>query len=182
MKWAIPEKDKGKYKDKDFDKHFKLLPPEPQKPPFKLTEDRRKELKDLGYEVWVIHPLHEDYDYDKEKIRRKYEIFCGGFLDFYDQQLYSGQSSAYLKELKDKHGVDTKPLIDYFAAKLKENKDRWSHNAFFEWGLGNDALGTDSDGNPIDSKKAYVRIYLNPPAGNPDPPTSPKPPPPEEST
>ena len=52
-------------------------------------------------------------------------------------------------------------------------------NVFFEWGKGDDS--NDQNGDPLDPAKDYVRIYLNPPAGNPDPPRPPSPPPPESS-
>ena len=95
-----------------------------------------------------------------KRARRKYEIFCGGFLYFYDNDFI-----AYLKEVNGK----TKGAGNKFLAYFK-NKS-FDHDISFVW-------------EPDKSKPGRVRVtvYLNPPAGNPDPPRPPAPPPPESST
>ena len=94
-----------------------------------------------------------------KRARRKYEIFCGGFLYFYDNDLIN-----YLKEVNGKvKGGGTK-LLQYFK------KKSFDHDISFEWGPDKQNPG-----------KTRVTVYLNPPAGNPDPPSPPAPPPPESS-
>jgi len=93
------------------------------------------------------------------RVRRKYEIFCGGFLYFYDNTL-----SEYLKEVNGKVKGAGNKFLTYFKGKS------FNHTMRFEWGADKQKPG-----------RRRVTIYLTPPAGNPDPPSPPAPPPPETS-
>lgn len=90
--------------------------------------------------------------------RRKYEIFCGGFLYFYDNDLLK-----YLKEVNNKYAGGGKgtDFLNYY-----KNKS-FDHEIYFQW----------------EKNKGHmsVTIFISPTAGNPDPPTPPAPPPPETS-
>jgi hypothetical protein len=133
-------------------------------------EELRKELKEYGYEEWVTYP-NDDYPdplperlLRNHKAQRKYEIFCGGFIYFYDEEL--GKYPAKIVEEYPKKfngeqfdGPCLEKLQRFFS-KLEVTK---KHKLFFDWG------------------KDYVRIYINPKPGNPDPPSTPAPPPPETS-
>lgn len=128
---------------------------------------------DTVFYEWVTHP---DLPQLKKRARRKYEIFCGGFLCFYDRDFLE-----YLKELSNKSvqtgvtGAVVNTLKEYFnkQKRLSQNpldagKLRLEHRIFFEW-------GKEAD------KDMFVTIYINPDPGNPDPPRPPGPPPPESS-
>jgi hypothetical protein len=137
----------------------------------KHLPDLEKALDVAGFKIWSeFHANSQGNPLEKltSKSRRFYETFCGGFLYFYDHQLYSnqaGKDAGYLKQLYNDHGVVTQPVIDYFKQKLADGL--LDHTLFFLW-------LRDKDHFP-------VRIYLNPPAGNPDPPSGPAPPPPESN-
>jgi len=130
----------------------------------------REILKGFGFEEWVTFP-NADYPAElperllrNKKAQRKYEIFCGGFLYFYDEEL-GKYPDKIVKEYPKKFngeqfdGICLEKLQKFFG-KLEVNK---KHTMFFDWG------------------KNYVRIYLRPGPGNPDPPSGPAPPPPETS-
>ena len=150
-----------------------------------LSEHLRDELEKDGYEVWFAHPLDKDF---KTRAKRDYEIFMGGFLYFYDKELL-----RYLKELSgksDQTGVTVETvnkLREYFKKQKRlvnpnapdaPNGLEMNHSIFFEWGKGAKAKG--KKGEQLEDRD-YVRVYINPPAGNPDPPIGPKPPPPEQN-
>jgi hypothetical protein len=134
-------------------------------------EELREILRPWGYEEWVTYP-NDDYPEPlperllrNVKAQRKYEIFCGGFIYFYDEEL--GKYPAKIVEEYPKKfngeqfdGPCLEKLQKFFS-KLEVSK---KHKLFFDWG------------------KDYVRIYINPKPGNPDPPSTPGPPPPETST
>jgi hypothetical protein len=165
MKWAKTKKDldDGNVPSNDRSKcfaeyHAIKVKPDPNNTQKKIAEGQDKDgniIKTLFQ--WVTY---DNLDKLKKKVQRKYEIFCGGFLGFYDDELihYLGT------ELKGKVTVGAE-LIDYLTGKAAD------HEIFFEWGK--DKKNAD---------KIFVTIYLNPPAGNPDPPSPPAPPPPETST
>jgi hypothetical protein len=94
-----------------------------------------------------------------KRVKRKYEIFCGGFLYFYDNDLMQ-----YLKEVNGNMKGAGSKFLKYFQ------KKSFNHTMSFEWGPDKQKPG-----------RGRVTIYLDPPAGNPDPPTPPAPPPPEMS-
>jgi len=134
-------------------------------------EELRIKLRAWGYEEWVTFP-NSDYPdplpqrlLRNVKAQRKYEIFCGGFIYFYDEEL--GKYPAKIHEEYPKKfngeqfdGPCLEKLQNFFN-KLEVNK---KHKIFFDWG------------------KDYVRIYINPKPGNPDPPSTAPPPPPETTT
>jgi hypothetical protein len=95
-----------------------------------------------------------------KRVKRKYEIFCGGFLFFYDNDLME-----YLKEVNGKTKGAGNKFLTYFKGKS------FNHTMTFEWGPDKQKPG-----------RGRVTVYLSPPAGNPDPPTPPAPPPPETSS
>ena len=134
-------------------KEFKKIPPE-QKKWFKeitpkntdpRSEKLEKELNAVGYFKWLTYPddKYKNKDVDPFKLnrkgQRKYEIFCGGFLYFYDEE----------------HPDNLKQV---------EQRDV-EHKVFLAWSKAGDV----------------VRIFISPKPGNPDPPTTPGPPPPESS-
>jgi hypothetical protein len=133
-------------------------------------EELRQILKGFGYEEWVTFP-NDDYPdplperlLRNHKAQRKYEIFCGGFLYFYDEELKKYPAKIveeYPKKFSGEQfdGICQEKLERFFS-KLEVYK---KHKIFFDWG------------------KDYVRIYINPKPGNPDPPSTPSPPPPETS-
>ncbi|MFI5391929.1 MAG: hypothetical protein ACHQYQ_11260 [Bacteriovoracales bacterium] len=189
MKWTISQQKLRNPNGLDFDnldpnekQHFEPVSlTKDDKNDNYLSDDLRKELEGRKYGIWAVYELGKNF---KPKEKRKYETFCGGFLYFND-----GDLLEYLKELSsksDKTGVkvDVKTLTDYFKEKgLVQNsqntKLQLDHKIFFEWGKGDKA--TDENGDPLNPDKEYVRIYISPPAGNPDPPRPPGPPPPESS-
>lgn len=132
------------------------------------------------YVDWVTYPkgpvaTNDPFERDlpkelenKRKARRKYEIFCGGFLYFYDTELenYADKFEKYAIQKGINVTECVKHLKDYFNNKL--NLAGMDHKVIFEWGK-----------NPDNNDRFSVRIYINPPAGNPDPPETPPPPPPE---
>ena len=161
------------------DKFFESLPLKSKKDKY-LSEDLRTELGKKGYEEWITHPninpkypLSDDLpkNLKSRKAQRKYEIFCGGFLYFYDVEL-----EKYPKKIVDEYpnkfngaefGNECYEKLQNFFTKVGVGQE---HKIFFEWGI-----------NKENDNKFSVRIYINPPAGNPDPPTTPGPPPPESS-
>jgi hypothetical protein len=98
--------------------------------------------------------------------KRKYEIFCGGFLHFYDEELIN-YPDKIAKEYSIKFpGDEFDPLhiekLKKFFAKINIGVP---HEVYFHWW---------EEGNSFS-----VTIFIDPPAGNPDPPVPPPPPPPE---
>ena len=164
MRWAktkkdlddadVPPADRGNARFKEY-KEIKSEadPDNPGKKRARAT-DNQGVVTTLS--EWVTY---NNLDSLKKKAQRKYEIYCGGFLSFYDDKLIE-----YLdKELKNKVTVGPE-LISYLKSRAAD------HEIFFEWG------------DETHADKIFVTIYINPPAGNPDPPTPPAPPPPETST
>jgi hypothetical protein len=131
-------------------------------------EELREILKPYGYEEWVTFPNVEYPDplpdrlLKKRKAQRKYEIFCGGFIYFYDEELGKYPAKMVEEYPKKFNGeqFDGPCLekVQKFFSKLEVTK---KHKLFFDWGVN------------------YVRIYIKPKPGNPDPPSTPSPPPPE---
>lgn len=126
------------------------------------------ELNSNGYFEWAKYPLTKHYG---KKAQRKYEALVGGFLYFYDMELeqYPEKFKAYY----DKQNIDVsdcyEKLKSYINNKLKLGlQQEQEHKIFFEW-------------YQKEKDNAFMRIYINPPAGNPDPPRPPGPPPPESS-
>jgi hypothetical protein len=122
------------------------------------------------FKLWTVH---KNLPNMSEKIRRKYEVFCGGFLYFYDNELLAHKNGketgkGYLHDLKNDHQMPVEPVMDYFRDKL--NNGLLDHEMWFNWGP-----------DPTKKGRWMVTIYLNPPPGNPDPPSTPPPPPPEDS-
>ncbi len=117
---------------------------------------------------WVTY---DNLDPLKPRARRKYEIFVGGFLNFYDDKL-----KEYPQKIVDEYpkkfagqqfGTECyKKLQDFFEI-VGIGK---THEIYFDWG-----------NDEANKGKIYVTIFINPPAGNPDPPIPPSPPPPESS-
>lgn len=131
----------------------------------------REILKTWGYEQWVEFP-NSDYPdplpgrlLRSRKAQRKYEIFCGGFIYFYDEEL-GKYPAKIVEEFPKKFNGETfdgvcQEKLERFFSRLEVYK---KHRIFFDWG------------------KDYVRIYINPKPGNPDPPSTPSPPPPETNS
>jgi hypothetical protein len=149
MKWTISQEE------------FNKLTPAEQK--FFTVKKVEKKKGGGGYGAvkpkkvpWVSHG---DLPKLGRRVRRKYEIFCGGFLYFYDKTLMD-----YLKEVNGKVKGAGNKFLTYFKGKS------FNHTMTFEWGADKEKPG-----------RRRVTIYLSPPAGNPDPPTTPSPPPPETS-
>jgi hypothetical protein len=164
MKWSKLTGDLAGMSGKEI-KHFKdydsIIPDEdPSKPEGQKIAVAAKGGNTTILSEWVTYHNLERKNMRKKQ-QRKYEIFVGGYLSFYDEKLL-----PYLQDdLKAKGKVDVgDPLIAYIKDRTKV-----PHEVFFEWGK------EDIEGE----RKMFVRIYLNPPAGNPDPPTPPAPPPPE---
>lgn len=188
MKWVIPKDEFEKLSDDDKASDYFIVESSVEEITSKLfdkddhyidVDDKRlndleKVLGKAGYKIWSEfheNSLGKPLQKLKPKARRSYETFCGGFLYFYDHQLYSvedNKESGYLLQLAADHNVNTQPVIDYFKKKLEENKDQLNHKMFFMW-------LKDKDHFPL-------KIFLKPGPGNPDPPSSPHPPPPETST
>jgi hypothetical protein len=153
--------------------------PDPNNPGKKIAEATNEQGNITTLFEWVTH---HDLDKLKKKAQRKYEIYCGGFLDFYDIPLVVFKNgkvvSGYLIDLQKKNLV-SQDLLKYFEDKLESESEpqpqndpdrQFNHEIYFEWG------------KETEPNKIFVTIYLNPAAGNPDPPTPPAPPPPESST
>jgi len=128
-------------------------------------EELREILRKWGYEEWVTHDNLSGRLMKSRKAQRKYEIFCGGFLYFYDEELKKYPAKIVEEFPKkfpgEEFGEACQKKLEAFFSKLEVYK---KHKIFFDWG------------------KDYVRIYINPKPGNPDPPATPAPPPPETST
>lgn len=162
--WFVVDSEIDKATSKIFDKDKYI--------DIKHLADVQKAVELAGYKVWT--------EFDKnssggllQKLtrepRKRYEAFIQGFLYFYDHQLYSnvgGQDAGYLKQLETDHGINTQPVIDNFKEKLVNGL--LDHKIFFLWIKGKDDFP--------------VKIFLNPPPGNPDPPGGPAPPPPDGTT
>jgi hypothetical protein len=136
-------------------------------------DELKKELGKLGYVEWITYPIAEKTTYTEEELqaidlyteasvklpftirsqvaKRKYEIFCGGFLFYHDV--------LFKRYPKGKGGLDGKVYPDV----------NFEHKIFFEWFKGK---GVNND---------EVRIYINitPLEYNSNPPPPPAPPPPE---
>src|SRR4030095_2514324 len=131
-------------------------------------EELRKILQTWGYEEWVTFPNNDYPDplpkrlLKKRKAQRKYEVFVGGFLYFYDEELGKYPDKIVQEFPKkfpnEEFGSICEDKLRRFFSRLEVNK---KHRIFFDWG------------------GDYVRIYINPKPGNPDPPSGPAPPPPE---
>jgi len=127
-------------------------------------EKLREILRGIGFEEWVAHRNLSSRLLRSRKAQRKYEIFCGGFLYFYDVELGKYPQKVvdeYPKKFPgEQFGEECQKKLVQFFGRLEVNKE---HTIFFDWG------------------RDYVRIYINPRPGNPDPPSTPAPPPPETS-
>jgi hypothetical protein len=127
-----------------------------------------KKLNSLGYKEWVTFPNNDYPDplpkrlLEKRKAQRKYEIFCGGFLYFYDEELgkYPEKIAEEYPKKFPGDQFECQKKLEAFFGKLEVNK---KHKIFFDWG------------------KKSVTIYIKPEPGNPDPPSPPAPPPPEST-
>jgi hypothetical protein len=112
---------------------------------------------------WVRFPNTEypdPIDIPQKKGQRKYEIFCGGFLNFYEETLREYLPEVFKKYFPTADTVFKDNFLKYFKDKPGD------YEVFFEWANNGDS----------------VIIFLNPDPGNPDPPSPPAPPPPETST
>ncbi|MDX2046558.1 MAG: hypothetical protein SFU87_07210 [Chitinophagaceae bacterium] len=98
--------------------------------------------------------------------KRKYEVFCGGFLYFYDEELVNYPDKIAREYSIKFPGDEFDPVhiekLKKFFAKINIGVP---HEVYFHWYKENDRLA--------------VTVFIDPPAGNPDPPTVPPPPPPE---
>jgi hypothetical protein len=133
-------------------------------------EELRAKLEPLGFREWVTFP-NDDYPeplperlLKNSRAQRKYEIFCGGFIYFYDEELgkYPAKiAEEYPKKFNgEQFGDECLEKLRNFFGKLEVNK---KHKLFFDW------------------REDSVTIYIQPAPGNPDPPSTPAPPPPETS-
>ena len=159
MKWTIDQKEFDALSP-DEQKHFSV-----QKTSSGKSVITEASLKKKGFALWT---KHTKVKFPKamslssiNRVKRKYEIFCGGFLWFYDRTLL-----RYLNEVNKKTNNAGNNFLQYFQVK-KQSKNQFNHTMAFIWEQNADGW--------------TVKIYLNPPAGNPDPPSTPKPPPPENS-
>jgi hypothetical protein len=133
--------------------------------------DLPEELFNKGFIKWVTYPgplnNFKPLPTIKEQTKRKYEIFCGGFLYYHDKEFkkYS-EGRGYTDEKGD---PEWKEYPDTY--KDSNNQDHKSvdfqHKIYFEWFK---LKGKDK-----------VSIYINPtpPELNANPPPPPEPPPPE---
>jgi len=174
MKWTIR---KGKFPQGTRDEE-KVLFEEIELKRNDGEDEVKVELEKLGYVVWIAYPIPKKTTYTEEELqaiafytkpvvesslpiknqvaRRKYEVFCGGFLFFND---------VIFKKYPQGKGDPTKDYPDG-----KEYPDRnFEHKIYFEWFKGK---GVNDD---------QVRIYINetPPPYNANPTPPPPPPPPE---
>jgi hypothetical protein len=110
------------------------------------------------FEIFNQWVTHMDFPALGKKAKRKYEIFCGGFLYYHD---------VVFKKYPEGEGLSLDEKGKPFLKKYPHTK--FEHRIYFEW---------LPKGN---SKKTSVRIYINetPDEFNVDPPPPPKPPPPE---
>ena len=121
----------------------------------------KKEFEGLGYEEWAAYPESQGSDPLPEigtNTKRKYEIFCGGYLYYHDIQF---------KKYPEGRGI----TIENGDLKWKDYTPGFEHKIYFEWFR-----------EKLDKKEMErVRIYINstPPDYNTNPPPPPKPPPPE---
>ena len=143
MKWKISKKEFDNLSTDDQNSGFFIVKP----------------VKTIAHTVKNVWKTYKNLPIVERKAQRKYEIFCGGFLYFYDKRLVN-----YLKDVNNKAGGGGDSILNYLKGK------KFNHDLWFEW-------TTDKKAG-----KTSVTIYLNPPAGNPDPPPPPAPPPPETST
>jgi hypothetical protein len=121
------------------------------------------ELKKLGFEEWVTYPGPDNAFKPLPKIKRstkrKYAIFCGGFLYYHDVEFKKyAKGRGYTIDENGNPGWKDYP--DY-------PKKIFDHKIYFEWFKENG--------------QNMVRIYITetPPEFNPIPPKPPPPPPPE---
>ena len=137
---------------------------------FGVRKNPGKPFSMTTFHKWTFHRNLRPMS---QKARRKYEIFCGGFLYFYDHQILSHKNGkdvgkGYLYDLKKDHNIDVEPILAYFRTKLSDGL--LDHEMWFNW-----------EKDPKHENRWQVTIYLNPAPGNPDPPSTPPPPPPEDS-
>ena len=171
MKWAktsieldddnLPAKDRG-----SFEAYQRFEVNHSQKKAYGFKK-KKGQQPDKEFFEWITY---DKLDPLKPRARRKYEIFVGGFLNFYDEKLkeYPQKIAVeYPKKFGEEFG-------DVCLEKLKKFFDiigiGVKHEIYFDWG--------NDEANP---GKIFVTIYINPDAGNPDPPVPPSPPPPESS-
>ncbi|CAN5525128.1 hypothetical protein BH10BAC3_BH10BAC3_21630 [soil metagenome] len=122
--------------------------------------DLPEELYKLGFIKWVTYP-GPDNEFKplpkiKEQTKRKYEVFCGGFLYYHDEE--------FKKYSKGKGYTDEKGYPEW---KEYPPDSKFEHRIYFEWF---NLKGKDK-----------VSVYINPtpPEFNTNPPKPPPPPPPE---
>ena len=136
-----------------------------------------KPLEDT-FEEWITYPLSKKNQstFYPEKFfpdlykpipklnqegRRRYEIFCGGFLHYHDVIF----KKYHIKDL----------YLKYYGEN-NDKKEVFEHKIYFEW--------FDKDGNKLNEKSkaepVKVTIYITEtlPVLNPNPPDPPGPPPP----
>lgn len=159
------------------DKYFKDLNTPPLPPHIKslsydkIVKRKKETLKKEGFKLLVRHDSkksNKKFKCDSDSARRKYEIFCGGFLYFYDNELgnYAGKSKLGKKNKNAAEGLAAYLRSKGFMSGKKDGRLKMNHAIAFIWG---------QDGT-------WVEVYLNPPqTKNPDPPSTPSPPPPETS-
>jgi hypothetical protein len=145
MKWKISQKE------------FNRLSPKDQKSGFFDVKKQGHTGALRKKKPWAYY---DNLPIMGRQVKRKYEIFCGGFLYFYDHRL-----RRYLASVNLKVNRAGDKFLEYFKGKS------FNHDLSFVW----------KDDKKHKGRMA-VTIYLDPPAGNPDPPTTPAPPPPETST
>jgi len=143
-------------------------------------EGLKKELMGYGFVEWITYPIENKATYTEDELkaidlysdqvvkapitrrsevsRRKYEIFCGGFLSYHDKVFKRYQKGSGYS-------------VESGEVKLKDYGDnKFEHKMFFEWIKGK--------GHEKDNDK--VRIYINETPlkynSNPPPPTPPPPP------
>ena len=138
--FRLMKRSRGTAKDFDPNIHLKL-----------------KQMFGKDFEIWA---QFQGLGKREKRARRKYEIFCGGFLYYHDVEYKKYQAGGPVNNKYPVTFIDT-------DGKQYPSTD-FEHMIFFEW------VESSKD-------KLKLRIYINstPPVLNTNPPPPPKPPPPE---
>jgi len=154
MKWiVIDQKDLPiQMRNKKF---FRLIPTQRRFPGTEKDFDKNlpkilEQLLGEPFEPWVTF---NDLPKLEKIAKRKYEIFCGGFLYYHDVEFKN---------------YPMNPKKQYPPGKTGYDHNKFEHKIFFEW-------------MPKTKGKEKLRVYINstPTQFNTNPPPPPKPPPPE---
>ncbi len=112
------------------------------------------------------------------RAKKDYEIFCGGYLLFYDEKVRSGtiDHAVYFKwEKKDKHAADNPKVAEAYESVTFFLHPRPRTKV-------HDNLTLASSESQAGSNKAHQEMFMAPPPGfddlSIDPPPPPPPPPP----